>query len=208
MKTVKIVSLILLALISATYYHSIASKFDNHPFYTFKDIITGQEWEIVKVKNKRIEYPINVFDRMSDEEFKQYNEMKNDLERLNKIMSNNQDANDNYNNDRYTGGLTLDDLGINGGSTLSDWKVTTMLHEEVKKRLQTQQDLYLEADNKIDDLKSQMDDLSSQLTAEAWDLRNTVNNVRIFSIIALLLVIFSKKLLRLSKKIFSFIISD
>lgn len=208
MKTIKIVSLILLVLISATYYHSIASRFDKHTFYSYKDIITGQEWEILKVNSKRIENPINVLDHMSDEEFKKYNELKNEIEELNTTMSDNQDAHDNYNNDQYTGGLTLDDLGVNGGNTLSDWEVTTMLHEEAIKQLQSQQDLYLDAENKTYDLKQKMDNLNYQLTNEAWDLRNTVNNVRVFTIIALLLVIFSKKLLRLSKKIFSFIIND
>jgi peptidoglycan hydrolase CwlO-like protein len=207
-KKIRIVLLILLALLASTYYQSIVNKVDNRTFYSYKDLITGQEWRVTNVNNKRIEHPINVFNRLSDEEYDQYDEMSSEVDRLDKIINDNQDAHDKYRDDRYTGGLTFDDLGINGGNTIDSWGVTKILHEEVMKRLQKQQDLYLDAANKVSDLKSQVDSLDYQLTAEAREQRNTVNKVRIFLICALLLAIFSNKLFRLSKKTFSFIIND
>lgn len=204
MKIIKIISLILLILILATYFPIIASKFDNHPYYSYRDMITGQEWEISKVK--KTEYPINL--SMTNEEYKQYNDINNELEKANNIINENQKVHENYIDDNYTDNLTLDDLGVNGGNTLSEMTVTFMLHQEAQKRLQKQNTIYMDALNNTSDLNRQMNALDSQLTNEAWDLRNTINNVKIFSIIALLLLIFSKKLLRLFKKVFSFIIND
>lgn len=205
-KTIKIVSLILLLLISITYLPKYVSNLSNQPIYFYKDWITGQQWQVINNKNKIIERPVNVL--MSNDEQKQYDDLNNEIEALTATMTRYQDAHDNYNNPRYTGGLSLDDLGINGGSSLSEWELTSILHEEAKKRLQHQQGLYLDAANKVSDLNEQIDALVYRQTQNALELRNVVNQIRFYSIFFLLLVIFGDKLLRLFKKTLSYILSD
>ncbi|MBS4191178.1 hypothetical protein KHA94_13395 [Bacillus sp. FJAT-49705] len=207
-KLIRITALILLGLVLLTYYKPTKYKSENLPFYEYTDILTGQEWRVVKVDNEINEFPINIFDRLSGSRYGEYIELRNELDTLEKVKEDNEEIHRNYNDSRYTGGLTLDDLGYNGGSTLNDWELTSLLHKEAQKRLKKQHDLYLDASNKAYDLKGEMKMWEGLLTTEAWELRNTVSIMRIVSIVALLLVIFYSKIFKLSKKVFSFIIND
>jgi hypothetical protein len=207
-KMIKIISLILLILILATYYPLIKITVSNQILYTYKDIFSGQEWQMVKGKNKIIEQPINVMDHMSDYDFQQYNKINDGIKKYRRIIAINQKRHEEYHDSTYTGGLTFDDLGINGGNTLSDYEVTKVLHQEAIKEIQGDEDFYQNAQDKLDNLYNQMDELENNLKSEALIYRNTEKQVRIALIFILILIIFSKKLWKLTKKTSVFIMND